>query len=71
MRLLLDENKHEADMTVPSLSYDRLIIDNLIDSLVIVEKKEGERKKSNVDNQYGFTKSPSGKDQVLNIVLLS
>lgn len=71
MRLLLDENRHQADMTVPSISYDRLIIDNLIDVLVLVEKREGERKKSNADSQFGFAKSPFGKDQIINIVLLS
>lgn len=58
-------------MTVPSLSYDRLIIDNMIDSLVLVEKRQGERKKSNTENQYTFTKTPFGKDQILNIVLFS
>lgn len=58
-------------MTVPSLSYDRLIIDNLIDDLVLVERKEGERKKSNVDNQFGFAKSLFGKDHIINILLLN
>jgi hypothetical protein len=55
---LLNDNTHEADMNVSPLSYDRLIVDNLIDSFVLVESTSIQRKK-NAFGSTQFTKTPA------------